>query len=144
MEERGFVHHGRLADMLASCLAGYRGTAADALNGAQHVRDDMLVMLRATALVLESIVGDHLNHSQKNERIRGAIGVLERSIESLRQEQFSFRDSVWRRDRDLFRWREPERQLRERIRELEAKITELLNDKHGEPIDPEFGLQHGS
>lgn len=122
MKKRGFINHGRLGDMLAACLAGYEGVAADALNGASHVRDDMLVMLRSVVFVLETVVGDHLNHFQKNERIRGAIGVLERHIQSLREERFNFRGSTWRRDRDLFHWDEPERRLREKIRELEGKL----------------------
>ena len=75
MRKQKWTTHGRLRDMLASCLSGYEGIASEALHGAQSVRDDMLVMLRAIVIVAESIVGDHLNHGQKNERIRGMIGV---------------------------------------------------------------------
>lgn len=140
MEKRGFIHHGRLADMLASCLAGYEGVAAEALNGASGVRDDMLVMLRSVVFVLETVVGDHLSHFQKNERIRGAMGVLERHIQSLREERFNFRGSVWRRDRDLFQWDEPERRLRDKVRELEQRIKVLTaapnpEDQEGRPND---------
>jgi hypothetical protein len=124
MRKQKLTVHGRLRDMLASCLSGYEGIASEALHGAQSVRDDMLVMLRAVVIVAESIVGDHLNHGQKNERIRGMIGVLERSIDSLRQEQFRFHGNVWRRDRDLFAWNEPERRLRDRISELERQLSD--------------------
>ena len=127
MRKQKWTTHGRLRDMLASCLSGYEGIASEALHGAQSVRDDMLVMLRAIVIVAESIVGDHLNHGQKNERIRGMIGVLERSIESLRQEQFRFHGPLWRRGRDLFQWDEPERRLRERISELERQLADKLN-----------------
>lgn len=139
MEKQRWTMHGRLKDMLASCISGYERIASEALHGAQSVRDDMLVMLRAVVIVAESIVGDHLNHGQKNERIRGLIGVLERSIESLRQEQFSFRGNVWRRDRDLFQWNEPERKLRERISELESQLKTMQpldQSKNEDPMTP--------
>lgn len=44
-------------------------------------------------------------------------------VESLRKEQFNFRGSVWRRERDLFRWDENERRLRDKITELEQRLA---------------------
>lgn len=123
MKRRNWIVHGTLDDMLASCLSGYDRTAADALAGAESVRDDMLAMLRSVVFVLETVVGDHISHFQKNERIRGAMAVLETHIQSLREERFNFHDSCWRRDRDLFRWNERERVLRQKVSELEEQLT---------------------
>ncbi|MDE2107072.1 MAG: hypothetical protein KGL39_58235 [Patescibacteria group bacterium] len=114
-----------LPQRLASVLEHYKRIASDALEGSKSVRDDMLVYFRAMVIVLQSIVDDHLNHTQKNERINAAIGVVERSISSLRNESFNFADSTWRRSPDLMRWDGPERRLRERVRDLEAQIKEL-------------------
>jgi hypothetical protein len=117
--------HGRLRDRLASVIAGYERIAADALEGASQVRADMLTFLRSVVFVLETIEGDHISHHEKNARIRGAIAVLEKHIGSLRDERFNFSDSVWRRSQDLFRWDGAERRLRDRVKELEAEVTEL-------------------
>lgn len=125
MEKQRWSVYGTLREMLASCLSGYERIAADALNGAASVRDDMLIMLRAAVLVCESIEGDHLNHSQKNERIRGLMGVLERAAHKLREERFNFSGSAWQRGFDVFRQDWPERRLREKIEQLEARILEL-------------------
>ena len=133
MEGNGFIHHGRLTDMLAGVISNYEQIARDALSGAEWVRNDMLVFLRAAVIVAESIIGDHLNHGQKNERIRGLVGVLEKSIESLRAEQFDFRGRSWRRGHDLFRWNENERKLRERIQELESQLK-VPDKEDGSPF----------
>lgn len=134
------LHHspfGTIDSKLDSVIQCYRSLAANAITGAESVRDDMLVFLRATVIVAETVVNEHLNHSQKNERIRGLIGVLERSIASLRDEKFTFHDSMWRRGRDLFAWNETERRLRERVQELEAQVKTAQAD--GAPsVDPNF------
>lgn len=132
MEKQKWALNGSLSSMLTSCIGGYEHIAADALAGAGSVRDDMLVMLRSVQFVLETVVGDHLNHRQKNERIRGCMGVLERHIESLREERFEFRHSVWKRHHDLFRWDEPERRLRQKIQELEQQLVEAKKDQVAE------------
>lgn len=130
MRKQGWTSYGTLAEELRSCLSGYERIAENALAGASSVRDDMVTMLRSVVLVLETVGVDYLNHFQKNERIRGVMAVLERHIHSLREERFSFRDSLWRRERDLFSWREPERRLREKIDELEAQLAEFRK-QHG-------------
>lgn len=132
MENRRWITYGTLGEMLATCIASYERIAADALAGANSVRDDMVAMLRSVVFVLETVVSDHLNHSQKNERIRGAMAVLERHIHSLREEAFNFHESCWRRERDLFRWSEPERRLRQRISELEEQLKAAA-----QPVGPE-------
>lgn len=131
-EKIGYRLHGTLNEMLRSCLNNQERQAAEALEGAKSVRDDMLVYLRAACIVAESICSEHLNHSQKNERIRGLIGCIERSIQGLREEKFNFKESLWRRGRDLFRWDENERYLRERVQELEAELAGFKGETKSE------------
>lgn len=123
---------GTVVDNVASVIEQYEQTARGALVGCESVRNDMLSMLRSVVFVLETVVCDHLNHSQKNERIRGAMSVLEMHIQSLREERFNFHDSLWRRDRDLFRWSEGERNLRDKVRSLEHELEEYR--KQEEPV----------
>lgn len=132
MKKQRYCCNGTLRDTLASCLTGYETIASDALHGAASARDDMLVMLRAAILVCESIEGEHLNHHQKNERIRGLIGVLEKSIQRLRQERFDFSGSAWQRGFDICRHDGPERRLRDRITALEQQLRETGTEPVGQ------------
>jgi len=125
MQKQRWTCFGTLKEMLATCLAGYQRTTEDALHGAASFRDDVLVMLRAAILVCESIEGDHLNHGQKNERIRGLVGVLERSIHRLRDMRFDFSGAAWQRGFDVCRWDGPERRLRVENAELKARVEAL-------------------
>lgn len=129
-KQKWHVHYDRLGEQLASVLQGYENIASNALAGAENVRDDMLTYLRSVVFVLETVVGEHLNHSQKNERIRGTIAVLEKHIHSLREEKFDFEQSTWRRNPDLFRWNERERHLREKVKTLQEQLrqAEVEND----------------
>jgi len=139
MEKQKWVMHGTLPEMLQSCLSGYERVASDALHGAESVRDDMLVMLRAVSLTMQAVICDHLNHGQKNERIRGILSLVEMNIQSLRQERFDFHGSTWQRAPDLFLWKERERDLREKIDRLERELLEARTElEDGENVEPDF------
>lgn len=141
MRKSGHVHHGRLSSMLASCVSQHEQTASAALAGAEQVRDDVLCYLRSVAFAIETATCDHTSHAEKNARLRGILALLERHIQSLREEKFNFRDALWRRSPDLFAWREPERRLRERVRELEAEVAELRKgDGGGRPDERDCGF----
>jgi hypothetical protein len=109
-------------------IASYERTASEALDGARAVRDDTVVYLRAVQLVVESVAEDHLSHAEAKTRLRGVLSVLSRNVASLRDEAFDFKNSVWRRGRDLYRWDGPERALREQNDKLRDEVKSLRDE----------------
>jgi len=125
MTKQKWILHGTLPEMMRSCITGYERIASDALAGAESVRDDMIVMMRAMLIVVQSILGDHLNHSQKNERLRALMTVVEMNIKALRDEKFRFHGTTWNRCPDLFQWKERDRDLRETIDKLKSELSSV-------------------
>jgi hypothetical protein len=136
MRKQSFSTIGTLDEMFRGCLIGYENLVRHALAGSESVRNDMHVMLRSVVFVLETVVTEHINHTQKNDRISGAIALLERHIARLREEQFDFHGYAWQRGPDLFRWNETERRLRERVRDLEGELRSLTGTVQVSP-DPQ-------
>jgi DNA repair exonuclease SbcCD ATPase subunit len=114
------------ADRLRHVVEHFRSVAASALAGSERFRDDMLAYLRAMSLCLE-MTGNAQTHSEKNARLRGAIEVIERAIESLRNERFDFSRSYWRWP-DPFKSDFPTRELMRSLHQTKDELKEAREE----------------
>lgn len=138
--------HGPLKQVLEGLIRSYEVLASQALRGAESTREDMLVWMRGIAVCLESQVEAHLNHSQRKERLRAALEVIEGAVHHLRNMQFDFSGRAWDRGFDTFRWQGPEKRLREENQRLRDEIRSLRGEDHGEFVpnrycDEEFEIK---
>lgn len=100
----------------------YQNIATNQLAGVKATRDDMLVWLRALAMVAE-MAGNAGTHAEKNARLRGMVELIEAAIQKLREQEFNFQWSTWHMP-DIFRSDYPVVQYIRRIHELEAQLRE--------------------
>lgn len=100
----------------------YQDIATNQLAGVKAVRDDMLIWLRAMAMIVE-MVANAATHAEKNARLRGVIEMIETSVQRLREQEIGFQWSTWRMP-DLFRSDYPVVQYIRRIHELEEQLKE--------------------
>lgn len=116
-------YHRTFAERLESMLRFYRNRTVDAIADTKHLRDDVLVYMRALAMIVEQ-AADASTHGEKNARLRGVISMCETAIKRLKNEEFDFnRRFYWHED--IFRSDMPTRHYVERIHELEREIDEM-------------------
>lgn len=115
---------GSLLERLRAVLNRYEWITEQTLAAAKVQRDDVLVFLRALALVLESI-GNGATHREKDARLRGGVEMLESAIKRLREVEFDTRPGTHRRA-DIFRSDYPVREFLDRIHDLEAENRQLV------------------
>jgi hypothetical protein len=114
---------GSIPERLRAVVNRYDWITQQTLSAAQGQRDDVLIFLRALALVMESI-GNAATHREKDARLRGGVEMLESAITRLREVEFDTRPGTHRRA-DIFRSDYPVRDLKNRIHELEAEYQKL-------------------
>ncbi len=132
------THHcGDLADKAERILKQYEHKTAQALRNAQSFRDKALLHFRALSMCLE-MTGNAQTHGEKNARLRGALEVIEATIEKLEREDFDLRDfCTWHglENGFIFRSDYPVRSLLTQIEELKAQ---LINKESTELTENEF------
>lgn len=112
-------------------IDGYKSAETKALTKLKSFKEDVLVYLRAIALVAET-VGNGGTHREKDARLRGLISQIESAIQRVRDDEEQFVKS-WYTKPDLFRSDYPVGRYMERIRELENENKKLK----GEPPSAE-------
>lgn len=122
---------GTTADRVKSVLCEYEDKTTKAYSDVRQFRDDMLTYFRAFSLIL-TMTGEAGTHAEKNARLRGAIELLERGIETIRRSNLESLLDIYRWP-DVFRSDWPTRRLMERIHDLEQENSELKN-ANAEPI----------
>lgn len=113
-------------ERLRRILQQYNTVSTQALCGAKSFRDDVIVDLRAIAMIMQ-MIGDAGTHKEKAARLRGCIELIERQLHSLRETEFNF-DRQWFQHEDVFRSDFPTRQLMERIHSLEDELKQYKDD----------------
>lgn len=116
-------YHRTFAERLDSMLLFYRNKTVDAIADTKHLRDDVLIYMRAIAMIVEQ-AADAGTHSEKNARLRGVISMCETAIKRLRNEEFDFNKRFYWHE-DIFRSDMPTRHYIERISELEREIDKM-------------------
>ena len=110
-------------DRIRAVLRHYENVATEGLLAIKHFRDDVVVYLRAVALVADS-TAQASTHAEKNARLRGLIETIESALQKLRHEEVDFDCTYWQWP-DVFRSDYPTVHLIRRIHELENEIKEL-------------------
>lgn len=129
-ERMGRYYSNRLPEVIRSVIGHYHDLATGQLRRTKEFRDDVMIHLRALALVVE-MAGSAATHAEKNARLRGVGELIGGAIEKLRRERFEISSVGWPMFEDVFRSDYPTRELLQRIRELEAENARLS----GEPED---------
>lgn len=111
------------AERLDSMLRFYRNKTVNAIADTKHLRDDVLVYMRALAMIVEQ-AADASTHGEKNARLRGVVSMCETAIKRLKNEEFDFNKRFYWHE-DIFRSDMPTRHYVERIHELEREIEEM-------------------
>ncbi len=99
----------------------YRDLATNQLAGIKAVRDDMLVWLRAMAMIVE-MAGNAATHAEKNARLRGCVEMIETTLQKLSEQEFNFQSSYFHMP-DLFRSDYPTLEYVRRIYDLEQQLA---------------------
>lgn len=111
-----------LPERVEYIIRRYRDLATNELAGIKAVRDDMLVWLRAMAMIVD-MAGNAATHQEKNARLRGIVELIETTLQKLSEQEFNFQSSYWHMP-DLFRSDYPTLEYVRRIRELESELKE--------------------
>jgi hypothetical protein len=117
---------GTPAQLVKSVLREYEDKTTKAYSDVKHFRDDMLTYFRAMSLIL-TMTGEAATHAEKNARLRGAIELIETTVEKLRHQNLESLFDIYRWP-DLFRSDWPTRRLMERIHHLEQQLKDLRPD----------------
>lgn len=129
-EDRQRRHtHAPLDERLTRLLEHYERKAVEATEAIKRWNDDVVVYLRALAIVAES-AGNASTHGEKNARLRGMVEQIETAIQHLRERDLDLFWGSWRFP-DLFRSEYPVRYYVEQMRELERELDALK--KAGQP-----------
>jgi len=121
-----FFGGSQLADVVRAVIEHHKELAVRQLRRTKEFRDDLIVWLRAMAIIADSVASAS-THREKDARLRGMLEVIEGAISTLRKESFDivlYNRSYYPFD-DVFRSDYPTRQLMERIRELENQIKAI-------------------
>lgn len=140
--QREYRAYGTLADKIANCFAWYRNNQERVIGGAKVFNEDMILYMRAIALVAE-MVGNAGTHAEKNARLRGLIEQIESAIHKLREQQFNFRETyywrspdVWRSDYPLRRYMEQKHDLQRQLDQANEQIA-ALKGENGQKPEPQ-------
>ena len=118
-----------LPERVEYLIRRYRDLATNQLSGVKAARDDMLVYLRALAMIVE-MAGNANTHNEKNARLRGCIELIETTIQKLREQEFNFQFSTWHMP-DVFRSDYPTIEYIRRIHQLEEELERVKRDQNG-------------
>jgi hypothetical protein len=124
---------GSLHRRIEHLLDQFERKTGRALNGAMNFRDKSLLHLRALAMCLE-MTGNAATHGEKNARLRGALEIIEATIEKLEREEFKIDDFfTWHGTENgfIFRSSYPVRELLDKIQQLETELelVKMTQDK---------------
>ncbi len=114
---------GTPAQIVKSILREYEDKTTKAYSDVKHFRDDVLTYFRAMALIL-TMTGEAATHAEKNARLRGAIELIESTVEKLRHQNLESLFDIYRWP-DLFRSDWPTRRLMEKIHDLERQVKDI-------------------
>lgn len=121
-----------LPERVEYLIRRYRDLAANQLSGIKATRDDMLVWLRAMAMIVE-MAGNASTHAEKNARLRGCVELIETTIQQLREQEFNFQSATWHMP-DVFRSDYPTLEYVRRIRQLEEELERVKKDQNGQSL----------
>lgn len=120
-----------LFSVVKNIISTYRNNETRALAKLKSFKEDVLIYLRAIALLAET-VGNAGTHKEKDSRLRGLIAQIETAIQKVRDERERFTDSYYWSKPDLFRSEYPVQRYLEKIRELEVEIKKLKGESTNE------------
>lgn len=122
---------------LRGLLDYYRNAGANSIASAKHLRDEIVIELRALAIVAE-MAGNGSTHHEKNARLRGLTEIIEGAIERLHNITFdAVRDHLWARE-SLFRSDYPTRHYVAEIQRLQSDVKRLQAKLDGKEPEIEF------
>lgn len=112
-----------IVERLKHIVSHYKDVASNSLLSCQHFRDDVVIGLKAIALVVD-MAANAGTHGEKNARLRGVNDLIGSAIEKLRQQEYNFAYTYYRWD-DIFSCDTPVRNFLNRIHDLEAENRSL-------------------
>lgn len=119
---------GNRADKIRSIISHYNNLANNTLLNIKAFREDLLVWMRAIAMIAE-MIGNGATHAEKGARIRGLIEFLETCIEKVRKMEIDFSFGYWSFP-DIWRSDYPVRDILRQNFELKRELETLKNDRN--------------
>lgn len=123
------------AQQVLAALRDHQRTAENALSKSKAFREEVIIWMRALALIADSI-GNAGTHAEKNARIRGLCDLIESAVGKLKDFEFDYGyytdwSSIFRSDFPVKYYVGKHREAQTKIEELEAEIAKLK----GEPVE---------
>ena len=123
-----------LADRIARIFQSYRSRDTEHIRTQKELTDDVISWMRALEMYISCAIGEV--HKEKDARLRGAISVIESSIQKLRDRKLNLAQSYHWQSVDVFRSDADVSRYIERIRELENE----LKIARGESVDEDLAF----
>jgi hypothetical protein len=130
-EEKQHVRYfGEMIERAVAIVEHYHSKAVQSMGHTELFQQELLVNLRALALVANSVADGH-THGEKNARLRGLISMIETAYHKISKWRIEVQSSlpIWSYE-DVFRADYPAQHYLNRISDLEAALAKAT----GEPV----------
>lgn len=118
--------------LISNAIYNLKNKESTQLAKLKYFQDNILVYLRAIALVADGCSGEGITHRQKDERFKLLISSIESAIQKVSDGYDSLLTNYWYQKPDLFRSDYPVIRYLEKIKDLENQVAKLKGEEVNE------------